>query len=173
MPFLTSKTFGGASGFSCCYRDHKDDESTLGQLHGSVLSFKVMFEADELDAHGRVMPMYDTEELEEFLDATFGYTTIVAQDDPSMEAFDQLDEDEAIDLVVLQAVSLETFCKAVFDFCVLWLQKKGQDQRVMVHSVEVREHDGSSAIFARNDTVVELITVDELPAGEGKPSTEG
>lgn len=156
MPYITSKTFGGASGFSCCYRDHNDEDSTLGQLHGAVLSFKIMFEADALDANGRVLATFDTEDIEEFLDATFGHTIIVAQDDPSMEAFEQLDDDGAVDMVVLQTVSLETFAKAVFDYCDHWLGDKKLGDRVTVHSVECREHEGSASIYARDDTVIEL-----------------
>lgn len=165
MPYLMSKSYGGASGFSCCYRDHNDEVSVGGQLHGAVLSFKVILEADKLDDNGRVFPTHDTEGLEEFLDNMFGNTTIVAQEDPCMEAFAQLDEDCAIDMVVLQTVSLESFAKAIFDFCLLWLEKQGQGDRVWVHSVEVREHDGLSAIFARDDAVIEIAEGEEVKEG--------
>jgi 6-pyruvoyltetrahydropterin/6-carboxytetrahydropterin synthase len=164
MPYLTSKTFGGASGFSCCFRDHNDQDSTLGQLHGSVLTFKIMFESDTLDDNGRVLATFNMEDVEEFLDATFGHTTVVAQDDPSMEAFDQLDEDGAIDLVVLPQISLETFCKSVFDYCEHWLKDKRLDERVWTHSVECREHEGSSAIYARDDSVVSLVEEPSTPS---------
>jgi 6-pyruvoyltetrahydropterin/6-carboxytetrahydropterin synthase len=156
MPYLTSTTFGGASGFSCCYRDHNDDESNLGLLHGAVLSFKIIFEADALGENGRVLATVDMGNIEEFLDVTFGHTTIVAQDDPSLEAFEQLNEDDAIDLVITPRSSLENFAKTVYDYCDHWLGKKSLQDRVTVHSVECREHDGSSAIYARDDTVIEF-----------------
>lgn len=156
MPYLMTKSYGGAAGFSCCYRDYRDEESVGGQLHGAVLAFKVILEADKLDGNGRVFPTYDTEKLEEFLDATFGNTVIIAQDDPCMEAFEQLDEDCAIDLVVLQNVSLEGFARAIFEFVHVWLQSTGAEDRVWAHSVEVREHDGLSAIYARDDSVIEI-----------------
>lgn len=163
MPYLTSKSFGGASGFSCCYRDHNDDESTLGQLHGAVLAFKIMFEADNLKDIRQVDGLM--EKIEEFLDATFGHTTIVAQDDPSMEAFEQLDEDGAIDLVVLVETLPDAFAKAVFDYCVHWVGE-GMFGTLMIHSVECKEHDGTSAIYARDDSVIELVADDE----EKKPT---
>jgi 6-pyruvoyltetrahydropterin/6-carboxytetrahydropterin synthase len=172
VPYLTSKTFGGASGFSCCYRDHKDEESTLGQLHGSVLAFKIMFEADTLADTRHVNDLM--EKISEFLDANFSHTTVIAQDDPSMEAWDQLDDDGAIDLVVLPDTAIETFAKSVFDYCTHWVgDGTGNFGTLTVHSVECREHDGSSAIYARDDTVIELISDDEViqaDKGDGVPS---
>lgn len=156
MPYLASKSYGQASGFSCCYRDHNDEASTLGQLHGSVLGFKIMFEADVLDENNRVLDTTSLGEIEEFLEASFSHTTLVAQDDPSMEAFDQLDDDGAIDLVVMPATTLEAFAKAVFDFCDHWLGRSPHDKRVTIHSVECRESEGDSAIYARDDTVIEI-----------------
>lgn len=171
MPFLTSKSFGGATGFSCCYRDHSDQESTLGQLHGSVLGFKIMFEADTLADIKQVDSMM--EKIEEFLDANFAHTTIIAQDDPSMEAFDQLDEDGAIDLVVLPNTDIATFAKSVFDYCAHWIgEGTGNFGSLTIHSVECKEHDGTSSIYARDDTVIELVedAPEEDNKGDGVPS---
>lgn len=158
MPYLTSKTIGGAAGFSCCYRDHNDDESTLGQLHGSMLSFKIIFEADTFQDIKHADGLM--EKIEEFLDANFGHTTVIAQDDPSMEAFEQLDEDGAIDLVVLPETRIEAFAKSVYDYCVHWVGE-GHFGTLMIHSVECREHEGNSSIYARDDSVIELIADDD------------
>jgi hypothetical protein len=95
----------------------------------------------------------------------------VAQDDPQLAVFEDLADKGLADLVVLPSVGCEAFAEYVFAFCEKFLADQGMDDRVRVHSVECREHEGNSAIYAADDDdiIVDESTFEDDDEDEGDP----
>ena len=73
--YQSGKTYGHEVGFSCAFRQHKA-QSHCKFLHGYALSFKFIFEADELDARNWVVDFGSLKSLKGWLENTFDHKTI-------------------------------------------------------------------------------------------------
>jgi 6-pyruvoyltetrahydropterin/6-carboxytetrahydropterin synthase len=80
----------------------------------------------------------------------FDHTYLVAEDDPELETFKELEQKNLCDLRIVPAVGCERFAEMVFD--------KAQDiistmygDRCWVQECTVREHAHNSATVERND----------------------
>ena len=56
------------------------------------MGFKLQFECSTLDERNWVMDFGGLKPFKEWLDKTFDHQTIVAQDDPELETFKQLEK---------------------------------------------------------------------------------
>ena len=101
MKFQSTKLFDG---YSACFRQWKADGTHCKYLHGYAISFRVWFEG-ELDernwvwdfggmkrANSTILGMSPKEYFAWLLD----HTTIVAEDDPYLPQFVQMDKDGVI-----------------------------------------------------------------------------
>jgi 6-pyruvoyltetrahydropterin/6-carboxytetrahydropterin synthase len=77
------------------------------------------------------------------------HTTIVAQDDPYLELFKQMDKDGIIQLRILDNVGCEKFAEHLYNTIneFLVLETEG---RVKAIKVEVYEHERNSASYQEN-----------------------
>jgi 6-pyruvoyltetrahydropterin/6-carboxytetrahydropterin synthase len=149
--FQSTKLFDG---YSACFRQWKAEDTHCKFLHGYAISFKVWFEG-ELDhrnwvfdfggmkrAKNKIYGMMPKDYFTYLLD----HTTIVAQDDPYLHMFKQMDNDGIIQLRILDSVGCEKFAehlyKTINDFLVL--ETEG---RVKATKVEVYEHERNSAAY--------------------------
>jgi 6-pyruvoyltetrahydropterin/6-carboxytetrahydropterin synthase len=82
----------------------------------------------------------------EFFNWLLDHTTIIAQDDPYLETFRQMNKDGIIQLRVLPATGCEQFAKYLFDILNTFL-KAETDGRVRATRVEVYEHERNSASY--------------------------
>lgn len=116
----SSKLFDG---FSTCFRQWKAEGTHCKFLHGYGVSFKVWFEGD-LDernwifdfggmkrAKGKIEGMAPAEYFAWLLD----HTVIVAQDDPCLKEFENLDKIGVIQLRVLPRVGCEVFASYLLE----------------------------------------------------------
>ena len=71
----------------------------------------------------------------------------LAGDDPEIETFNQLHEKQIIDLKIMEMVSQEKFAEAVHGIVTAFLEDKTLNNTVILRTVEVREHQGDSAIY--------------------------
>lgn len=142
-------------GFSCVFRQWRADGTHCAFLHGYSVSFKIIFEG-ELDHRNwvwdfggmkRAKSTIDGMNPKQWFDYMFDHTTLIAQDDPYLTLFQQMDAQGTIQLRTLPAVGAEKFAEYVYnkvnDFV-----KTETNGRVRVASVEAREHEKNSAIYS-------------------------
>lgn len=142
----STKTYGHNIGLSCAFRQWRA-HSHCRFIHGYALKFVFKFQANELDSTGWVVDFGSLKSLKGILEDTFDHTTVVAEDDPELNTFRELDKKGLIQLRILPAVGCEKFAEYVFNTAEVWLKDNGYSPRVWVQSVEVFEHEANSALF--------------------------
>jgi 6-pyruvoyltetrahydropterin/6-carboxytetrahydropterin synthase len=123
-------------------------------LHGYSVSFKIIFEGDldhrnwvfDFGGMKRAQCTIDGMNPKQWFDYMFDHTTIIAEDDPYLQLFQQMDAQGTIQLRTLPAVGAEKFAEFVFNKVNDFVQKE-TNGRVIVVSVEAREHEKNSAIY--------------------------
>lgn len=143
----STKTFGHEIGLSCCFRQWRA-ESHCRFLHGYAIAVKLTFSASELDARNWVVDFGSLKSLRGTLEDTFGHKTVIAEDDPQISIFRELQVAGVADLVVLPDVGCERFAEYIFGVTDAWLADNGYAPRCHIHSVEVSEHGANSAIYS-------------------------
>ena len=121
-------------------------------IHGYRLQCKLWFSADSLDDNNWVYDFGGCKEIKKILEKQFDHTTCVAEDDPELQTFKDLDMKAMIDLRIMPAVGIEKTAEWVFDTVNNYVRSTTKD-RVRVIKVEVWEHEGNSAIY-ENDSKV-------------------
>jgi 6-pyruvoyltetrahydropterin/6-carboxytetrahydropterin synthase len=145
MSYISSKTYNHNIGLSCAFRQWRAKHSHCKYLHGYALSVRLNFKG-VLNDRNWVYDFGDLKFVKDFLQYTFDHKTVVAEDDPELEVFQELQEKGLIQLVVIPHVGCEKFaeyiCKKIAPQIVV-----NSNERVKLMSVEVREHSGNSAIY--------------------------
>jgi len=149
--FQSTKLFDG---YSTCFRQWKAEGTHCKFLHGYAVSFRVWFEGD-LDERNWVFDFGGMKRAKhkiagmspkDFFAHLLDHTTIVAEDDPYLEEFRQMDTDGIIQLRVLPAVGCERFAEYLYTLINGFLRKE-TDGRVRAIKVEVYEHERNSASY--------------------------
>lgn len=147
--FYSGKTYTHATGHSCAFRQWKAD-SHCNLIHGYALQFEFTFGGNELDDRNWIVDFGGLKPLKNWLAEMFDHTYLVAEDDPELETFKQLQEKNLVDLRIVPATGCERFAEMVFDFA-QDLVNDLTDGRCWVQEVTVREHGHNSATVERND----------------------
>ena len=151
MKFQSTKLFDG---FSTCFRQWKAESTHCKFLHGYAVSFRVWFEG-ELDERNwvwdfggmkRVKTQIAGMSPKDYFAYLLDHTTIVAQDDPYLPHFKQMDEDGIIQLRILDATGCERFAQYLYKIINDFL-KVETEGRVKATKVEVYEHERNSASY--------------------------
>jgi len=150
--YQSSKLFDG---YSTCFRQWKADGTHCKFLHGYAVSFRVWFEGD-LDhrnwvfdfggmkrAKTKIHGMAPKEYFEYLLD----HTTIIAQDDPSLEFFKVMDAKGLIQLRIMDSVGCERFAEYFYTIINDFLLEE-TNGRVKAIKVEVYEHERNAASYS-------------------------
>lgn len=145
MAHQSTKTYGHNLGFSAAFRQWRAD-SHCRFVHGYAMAFKLIFEADELDARNWVVDFGSLKPLKGILEDNFDHKTLVAEDDPELATFQDLHDRGLIQMVVVPACGCEAFASMVFEVTEQWLKDAGYGDRVRLVSVEVSEHGANSAL---------------------------
>ncbi len=149
--YRSSKVYDG---FSTCFRQWRAEETHCKYLHGYGVSFKVTFEG-ELDERNwvfdfggmkRAKESIEGMQPKEWMDWLLDHTTIIADDDPEMEVFRELNRLGIIQLRVIPATGAEKFAEYIFNTLNRFIDKE-TDGRVRVVEVEFREHGKNSATY--------------------------
>jgi len=143
--YVSTKTYGHNVGLSAAFRQWRAD-SHCRFIHGYSLSFKFVFESEELDVRNWVVDFGSLKTLKGILEDTFDHKTVVAEDDPEMSWFEEAHKRGIIDMVVLPAGGCEKFAEYVYEVADGWLGDAGYKPRVKLRSVEVMEHGANSAL---------------------------
>ena len=149
--FQSTKLFDG---FSTVFRQWKAEGTHCRFLHGYGVSFRVWFEG-ELDERNwvwdfggmkRAKGTIDNMNPKQWMDYMFDHTTIVAEDDPQLEFFKQLDAEDIIQLRIIPATGAEQFSKYIYEKLNAFVQEETEG-RVKVKRVEFMEHAKNTAIY--------------------------
>lgn len=151
--FYSTKTYGNDRGLSCCFRQWRAGHSHCSLLHGYSIGVKVIFECESLDERNWVMDFGGLKEFKTWLDYMFDHTVVVAEDDPQLYKFKDLQEVGGIlDLRIVSGVGCERFSELAYNKLmeILTIQKESGillNNTVTVKSVEIFEHGANSAIY--------------------------
>jgi len=151
MKFQSTKLFDG---YSACFRQWKAEGTHCKFLHGYAVSFRVWFEGDldernwvwDFGGMKRAKTNINGRSPKAFFEYLLDHTTIVAEDDPYLENFKQMDQDGIIQLRILPAVGCERFAEYLYQVINEFLQLE-TNGRVRATKVEVYEHERNSASY--------------------------
>ena len=149
--FRSTKVFDG---FSCCFRQWKADGTHCKYIHGYGVSFKCTFEG-ELDeknwvfdfggmrrATNTIHGMTPIDYFKYLLD----HTVIIADDDPYMDLFRQMQDSKIIQLRVIPDVGAEKFAEFLFNKISNFIDEE-TDGRVKLVELEFSENGRNSASY--------------------------
>ena len=152
--FQSSKEFDG---FSTVFRQWKADDTHCRFLHGYGISFKVYFEG-ELDNRNwvwdfggmkRAKTKIDGMSPKDWMNYMFDHTVIVAEDDPSMNIWVDLDNTDAIQLRIIPATGAEKFAEYIFNKINPFVLEETKG-RVRVTKVKFMEHGKNAAYYVED-----------------------
>jgi 6-pyruvoyltetrahydropterin/6-carboxytetrahydropterin synthase len=146
--YRSTKSYDHNEGLSCCFRQWRATHSHCSLIHGYALAFKFVFATHELDERHWCYDFGGMKPVKTWLHEMFDHTMVVAEDDPALETFKDLARAGLVDLRVMPAVGCEATARYVFDHVAPAIDKETRG-RVWLESVEVREHQGNSAIYER------------------------
>jgi 6-pyruvoyltetrahydropterin/6-carboxytetrahydropterin synthase len=149
--FQSIKLFDG---YSTCFRQWSADGTHCKFLHGYAVSFRVWFEG-ELDHRNWVFDFGGMKRAKtkihgmspkDYFAYLLDHTTIVAQDDPHLETFKQMNSDGIIQLRIMDSVGCEKFAEYLYTTINDFLMEE-TNGRVKAAKVEVYENERNSAIY--------------------------
>jgi len=154
MPkFQSTKVFDG---FSTVFRQWRAEGTHCRFLHGYGVSFKVWFEGDldernwvwDFGGMKRAKGTIDGMTPKAWMDHMFDHTLVVAEDDPELQSFRDMDSRGVVQLRIVPATGAERFAKFVYDKLNDFVQEE-TNGRVRISKVEFMEHSKNSAIYQR------------------------
>ena len=128
--------------FPCAYRQYKADRH-CNVIHGYSFTMRFFFGSDELDVRNWVADYGGMGELKQFLDGMFDHTLLVAEDEPKMDLYKQLEEAGIAKLTVLPKLGCEGLSSMLYKYMngvfIPDMWGKGEAERLWCYRVEVRE----------------------------------
>ncbi len=150
--YQSSKVFDG---FSTVFRQWKAETTHCRFVHGYGISFKVYFEG-ELDERNwvwdfggmkRAKTLIDGKQPKAWMDYMFDHTLIVAEDDPNLKAFQQMDKAGVAQVRVIPATGAEKFAEYIYRNINEFV-KTETNNRVRVTKVKFMEHGKNAAYYS-------------------------
>ena len=149
--FQSTKLFDG---YSCVFRQWKAEGTHCRFIHGYGVSFRVWFEGNldernwvwDFGGMKRAKNTIDGKNPKEWMDYMFDHTTIIAEDDPFINAFKQMETAGVAQIRIIPAVGAEQFAKYIFEKLDTFVQEE-TNGRVKVVRVEFMENNKNTAIY--------------------------
>ena len=149
--FQSSKVFDG---FSTVFRQWKATTTHCRFVHGYGISFKVYFEGDldernwvwDFGGMKRAKTKIDGKSPKEWMDYMFDHTLVVAEDDPELLAFQQMDKAGVAQVRVIPATGAEKFAEYIYNKLNKFVKEETED-RVRVTKVKFMEHGKNAACY--------------------------
>ena len=149
--FQSSKVFDG---FSTVFRQWKATTTHCRFVHGYGISFKVYFEGDLDDRNWvwdfggmkRAKTKIDGKSPKEWMDYMFDHTLVVAEDDPELKAFQQMDTAGVAQVRVIPATGAEKFAEYIYNKLNEFVDTETEG-RVRVTKVKFMEHGKNAACY--------------------------
>ena len=149
--FQSSKVFDG---FSTVFRQWKATTTHCRFVHGYDISFKVYFEGDldernwvwDFGGMKRAKTKIDGKSPKEWMDYMFDHTLIVAEDDPFIKAFQQMEEAGVAQVRIIPATGAEKFAEYIYHKLNKFVETETEG-RVRVTKVKFMEHGKNAACY--------------------------
>ncbi len=149
--YQSSKVFDG---FSTVFRKWKAEDTHCRFLHGYGISFKVYFEGDldhrnwvwDFGGMKRAKTLIDGKQPKAWMDYMFDHTMIIAEDDPEIKAFQQMDAVGVAQVRIIPATGAEKFAEYIYNKLNEFV-KTETDNRVRVIKVKFMEHGKNAAYY--------------------------
>lgn len=154
--YYSTKHYPSDRGLSCAFRQWRA-ESHCRFIHGYAFAVTFIFAANELDHRGWVVDFGGLKDLFGMLADTFDHKLLVAKDDPEKGMFFELGNNGVAEVVEVEHTGCEAFASLIYGVTEQWLKDAGYGKRVSLHSVEVKEHDGNSAIATTGEFIKEKL----------------
>jgi len=150
--FQSSKVFDG---FSTVFRQWKAKDTHCRFVHGYGISFKVYFEGDLDDRNWvwdfggmkRAKTQIDGMSPKAWMDHMFDHTMIIAEDDPELQAFKQMEAAGVAQVRIIPATGAEKFAEYIYTKLNVFV-KKETEGRVKVTKVKFAEHGKNAAYYS-------------------------
>ena len=150
--FQSSKVFDG---FSTVFRQWKATTTHCRFVHGYGISFKVYFEGDldernwvwDFGGMKRAKTKIDGKSPKEWMDYMFDHTLVVAEDDPELLAFQQMDKAGVAQVRVIPATGAEKFAEYIYNKLNEFVNTETEG-RVRVTKVKFMEHGKNAACYS-------------------------
>jgi 6-pyruvoyltetrahydropterin/6-carboxytetrahydropterin synthase len=134
--------------FPCAYRQWRAD-SHCNLNHGYSFSMKFYFGTDELDARNWAADYGGLKDLKKILEDQFDHTTLVAEDDPELEFYKEMQRRKLAKLTILPALGCEALADMLYRFVNgVYIPDhwgSGEAERIWCWKVEVRETQSNMA----------------------------
>ena len=149
--FQSSKVFDG---FSTVFRQWKASTTHCQFIHGYGISFKVYFEGNldernwvwDFGGMKRAKTLIDGKSPKAWMDYMFDHTMIIAEDDPELEAFKQMDVAGVAQVRIIEATGAEKFTEYIYNKLNRFVLTE-TDDRVRVIKVKFMEHGKNAAYY--------------------------
>jgi len=149
--FQSTKIFDG---FSTVFRQWKAEDTHCRFLHGYGTSVKMWFEGDldernwvwDFGGMKRAKGTIDGMNPKAWFEWLLDHTLIVAEDDPFINAFKEMDGAGVAQVRVIPATGAERFAEFIYSKVNPFIQEE-TNGRVKVAKVEFREHEKNTAIY--------------------------
>jgi 6-pyruvoyltetrahydropterin/6-carboxytetrahydropterin synthase len=129
---------------SVCYR--RDDV-----LCGYTLSFHYEFASEKLDVRNRVFDFGGLKPLELLIKSQFDNKTIVSEDDPYLEWYNQGNYFGTIDLVILPRLSCGCFAKLGYDLALPIVKSNADNVDIVYCAVYEHEYNWGKYVNPKYD----------------------
>ncbi len=145
-PFVSTKEY--IDEFPVAYRQWKAD-THCNTNHGYSFSFKFYFGANELDKRGWVCDYGGLKELKEVLKSQFDHKTLIAEDDPHLETYKELEAKGIMSLTILPGMGCEKIADMLYRYVngvyIPDFLGASEAERIWCFRVEVRETKSNMA----------------------------
>jgi len=134
--------------FPCAYRQYKAD-SHCNLIHGYSFSMKFYFGCDTLDARNWCADYGGLKELKGVLESQFDHTLLVAEDDPELELYMEMQRRNIAKLTILPKLGCEGLADQLYNYVngvyIPDFWGPGEADRIWCYRVEVRETQSNMA----------------------------
>ena len=134
--------------FPCAYRQWRAD-SHCNLIHGYSFSMKFYFGTDQLDVRNWAADYGGLKELKGILEGQFDHTLLVAQDDPEIEFYHEMERRKLAKLTVLPRLGCEGLADMLYKYVngvyIPDFWGPGEASRLWCYRVEVRETQSNMA----------------------------
>lgn len=144
--YVSTKEYVNA--FPVAYRQWKAD-SHCNLIHGYSFSMKFYFGTNDLDARNWAADYGGLKELKKILDEQFDHTLLVAEDDPEIEFYKEMEKRKLARLTILPKLGCESLADQLYRFVngvyIPDYWGPGEAERLWCFRVEVRETQANMA----------------------------
>jgi 6-pyruvoyltetrahydropterin/6-carboxytetrahydropterin synthase len=134
--------------FPCAYRQWRAD-SHCNLIHGYSFSMKFYFGTDNLDTRNWAADYGGLKELKSVLESQFDHTLLVAEDDPELEFYQEMQRRNLAKLTILPKLGCEGLADQLYRYVngvyIPDMWGSGEAERLWCYRVEVRETQANMA----------------------------